>query len=193
MSRQTQAGLPEQRLRGRCRCLQEADELHLTPLELIHRIAALVPPPRAHRHRDFEVLAPNSPLKAAVTALALAAPAQPANAPAEPVTAGEGSPALAAQGSAVAPTPGAVQPKRPAHNLRAVLIARIYEVFPPLCPISCGQMRSIAYITHSADIRHILNHIRALSGLPQIAPERGPPLWDERDAQVAEGIQIEPD
>lgn len=132
------------------------------------------------------MLAPNSPLKAAVTALALAAPAQPANAPAEPVTAGEGSPALAAQGSAVAPTPGAVQPKRPAHNLRAVLIARIYEVFPPLCPISCGQMRSIAYITHSADIRHILNHIRALSGLPQIAPERGPPLWDERDAQVAE-------
>ena len=28
-----------------------ADELHLTPLELIERIAALVPPPRMHRHR----------------------------------------------------------------------------------------------------------------------------------------------
>ncbi len=26
------------------------DELHLTPLELIERIAALVPPPRTHRH-----------------------------------------------------------------------------------------------------------------------------------------------
>ena len=26
----------------------KADELHLTPLELIDRIAALVPPPRAH-------------------------------------------------------------------------------------------------------------------------------------------------
>ena len=26
------------------------DELHLTPLELIDRIAALVPPPRKHRH-----------------------------------------------------------------------------------------------------------------------------------------------
>ncbi|MBK9574081.1 MAG: transposase, partial [Rhodoferax sp.] len=31
--------------------------LHLTPLELIDRIAALVPPPRTHRHRYFGVLA----------------------------------------------------------------------------------------------------------------------------------------
>ena len=48
----------------------KVDELHLTPLELIDRIAALVPPPRTHRHRYFGVLAPNSPLRAAVTALA---------------------------------------------------------------------------------------------------------------------------
>jgi hypothetical protein len=38
----------------------KVDELHLTPLELIDRIAALVPPPRTHRHRYFGVLAPNS-------------------------------------------------------------------------------------------------------------------------------------
>jgi len=42
----------------------------LTPLELINRIAQLVPPPRTHRHRYHGVLAPNSPLRAAVTALA---------------------------------------------------------------------------------------------------------------------------
>ena len=34
------------------------DELRLTPLELIARIPALVPPPRTHRHRYFGVLAP---------------------------------------------------------------------------------------------------------------------------------------
>jgi hypothetical protein len=38
------------------------DELTLTPVELIERIAALVPPPRTHRHRYYGVLAPNSPL-----------------------------------------------------------------------------------------------------------------------------------
>ena len=36
-------------------------ELVLTPLELINRIAQLVPPPRTHRHRYYGVLAPNSP------------------------------------------------------------------------------------------------------------------------------------
>ncbi|HEX8010226.1 MAG TPA: transposase, partial [Casimicrobiaceae bacterium] len=35
--------------------------LRLTPLELIDRLAALVPPPRVHRHRDFGVLAPKAP------------------------------------------------------------------------------------------------------------------------------------
>jgi len=52
----------------------KVDELHLTPLELLERIAARVPPPRTHRHRYFGVLAPNSPLRAA--AVALATPAQ---------------------------------------------------------------------------------------------------------------------
>jgi len=43
----------------------KVDKLQLTPLELIERIAALVPPPRRHRHRYFGVLAPNSPLRTA--------------------------------------------------------------------------------------------------------------------------------
>jgi hypothetical protein len=43
----------------------KVDELHLTPLELIERIAALVPPPRRNRRRYFGVLAPNSPLRTA--------------------------------------------------------------------------------------------------------------------------------
>jgi hypothetical protein len=42
----------------------------LTPLELIDQVAALAPPPREHRHRYYDVLAPNAPLRAAVTARA---------------------------------------------------------------------------------------------------------------------------
>ncbi len=48
----------------------QADELHLTPLELIARLAALVPPPRTHRHRYCGVLAPDWPLRVAAVALA---------------------------------------------------------------------------------------------------------------------------
>jgi hypothetical protein len=35
-------------------------ELMLTPLELIDRLAALIPPPPTHRHRYHGVLAPNA-------------------------------------------------------------------------------------------------------------------------------------
>jgi hypothetical protein len=40
-----------------------------------------------------------------------------------------------------------------------VLIARIYEVFPLLCPMCGAQMRLIAFITEGAQIRKILDHI----------------------------------
>lgn len=54
-------------------------------------------------------------------------------------------------------------------------------------------MRITAYITHLADIRRLLEHIGVESEPPYITPERGPPLWDQADAQVDEGFQIEPD
>ncbi len=44
--------------------------LRLSPSEFFDRIAALIPPPRRHRHRYFGVLAPNAPLRAVVTARA---------------------------------------------------------------------------------------------------------------------------
>jgi hypothetical protein len=135
----------------------KADELTLTPLELTERIAALVPPPRTHRHRYFGVLAPNSPLRAA--AVALAAPPN----------------------------------RSQAHYLWAVLIARIYEVFPLLCPMCGGQMRLIAFITEGMQVRRILDHIGVDSEPPHISPARGPPLWDDCDAQTDEGVHIEPD
>jgi Putative transposase len=131
-------------------------------MELIERIAALVLPPRTHRHRYFGVLAPNLPLRAVVAALA-------------------------------APMQASIKYAVPAHYLWAVLIARIYEVFPLLCPICGGQMRIIAFITHSADIRRILDHIGMESQPLHIAPARGPPLWDECDAPFGEGTQIETD
>ena len=176
-----------------------ADELHLTPLELIDRIAALIPPPRLHRHRYFGVLAPNSPLRDVVTAMAAAtAPviAVQAKPYAHADAAGDCAHGTAPPGhtgattSEPAPAP---PPKRPAHYLWAVLIARIYEVLPLVCPICGGQMRIIAFITHSVDIRQILDHIGVESVPPHIAPARGPPLWDDGDAQAGEGSQIEPD
>ncbi len=150
--------------------------------------AALVPPPRTHRHRYCGVLAPNSPLRAAVTALA--APAQQAAAQAGQVGTSEGTPGVAPDGKQTEPAP----PKRsPAHCLWAVLIARIYAVFPLVCPMCGGQTRLIASITEGTQTGKILEHIGVDSEPPRIAPARGPPLWQDCDAQMGEGVQIEPD
>ena len=54
-------------------------------------------------------------------------------------------------------------------------------------------MRIIAFITHSADIRHILEYIGAEIKPPRITPARGPPLWDDGDAQDGEAVDLAPD
>ncbi len=55
-------------------------------------------------------------------------------------------------------------------------------------------MRLIAFITFSADIHKILDHIGVDPEAPRITPARGPPLWEGEGAQEAcEGVDGEPD
>ncbi len=135
----------------------------LTPLELLDRLAALVPPPRLHRHRYFGVLAPNSPLRTAVIALAPGA----TTAPPAPIAQPAAEPAH----------------RRAARYAWAMLLARIYEVFPLVCPHCGGEMRIIAFITDASTIRDILVHLGEPTTPPRIAPARGPPLWAATDAE----------
>jgi hypothetical protein len=183
----------------------KADEITLTPLELIARIAALVPPPRTHRHRYYGVLAPNSPLRQVVTALAQS-PSGEYNGPqtesqTRTTPAGEGAgqtlsgqilPAQILPATVPTPPPDPKPKRPPSSYLWAVLIARIYEVFPLICPLCGGEMRIIAFITDGAEVRKILNHIGAESEPPRITPARGPPLWEDCDALLADGVQVEP-
>ena len=74
-----------------------------------------------------------------------------------------------------------------------MLIARIYEVLPLACPICGGQMRLIAFITDGAEVRQILEYIGVDAQAPRISPARGPPLWDDCDAPVGEGVGVQPD
>lgn len=73
-----------------------------------------------------------------------------------------------------------------------MLIARIYEVFPQVCPLCAGQMRLIAFITDGIEVRKILQHIGVNAQAPRITPTHGPPLWDACEAQVGEGVDGEP-
>jgi hypothetical protein len=103
------------------------------------------------------------------------------------------APALAEMTQPGAALPAIPEPvpfgRAPAHYLWALLIARIFEAFPLLRPLCGGQMRTIAFITHSALIRHMLDHTGVQSEPPRIPPARGPPLWEDGDAQVGEGAK----
>ena len=150
--------------------------LLLTPLELLDRLPALIPPPRQHRHRYYGVLAPSSPLRAAVTALA-----QPA-----------GADTVAAVAVATAhpgTTPPAAVIAEPLHRQAAryawaLLLARIYEVLPLLCPRCGGEMCIIGFITAAVAIREILGHLGEPTSPPRLAQARGPPLWAMPDAAL---------
>ena len=133
-------------------------DLVMTPLAMIGKIAALVPPPKWHLHRYYGVLATNSHLRAAVTALApeaviLASTPQVSNA--------EES-----------------HHRSLSHYLWSQLLARIYEVFPLICPICHAEMQIIAFVTDASTIQKILGHIGEPTQPPTISPARGPPLWE---------------
>ena len=106
---------------------------------------------RLKQHRYYGVLAPNSPLRAAVTAMAQVASVVTPEV-CGPVTEDAHTDAgttVAVAGAGVAVQPGPPvkpKPRPPAHYLWAALIARIYEVFPLICPMCGGQMRIIAFI-----------------------------------------------
>ncbi|MGB7988180.1 MAG: transposase [Candidatus Methylophosphatis roskildensis] len=159
--------------------------LMLTPLELLDRLAALIPPPRRHRHRYFGVLAPNSPLRAVVTALA----GQRAEAPAAQTPATAPGPPPPAPASASAETPQAAEEPIHRRALRyawALLLARIYEFFPLLCPKCGGEIRIIAFINEAMAVREILAYLGEPTSPPRMASARGPTLWQMTDAGQGE-------
>ncbi|MGB5736582.1 MAG: transposase [Thiohalocapsa sp.] len=130
--------------------------LTLTPLELIDHRAALIPPPRRHRHRYHGVLAPNAPLRAAAIAFGREV-AEATDSPTEV--------------RSPPPTP-ASNARSPARYLWVMLLARLFESLPLTCPNCGADMRLIAFITEAAPVERILTHIGEPPRPPPITPAR---------------------
>ena len=161
--------------------------LKLQPLELIDKLVALIPPPRRHRHRYHGVLAPNAPWREQITA--------DANEQAHLAERLEQTVAEKAQSDATDDAESKPFNRPRSRYLWAVLLARIFEVFPLTCA-RCGQeMRIIAFVIEAASVQRILDHIGEPSTPPGISPCRGPPQWEETVEPVFldEGVQPEPE
>ena len=68
--------------------------------------------------------------------------------------------------------------RKAARYVWAMLLARIYEVLPLVCPQCGGEMKIIAFITEAVVIREILGHLGEPTAPPRLLPARGPPLWE---------------
>jgi hypothetical protein len=164
-------------------------ELILTPLELLDRLAHLVTPPRIHKHRYCGVLAPNARLRRAVTGTA-----GPAGATLQLLHEARDMMGLRAGTNDVVNPADDYEPKdrmrRAATRCWAMLLARIYECLPLLCP-QCGQpMRIIAFILDRPVIERILGHIGEPTTSPSVSPARAPPQGEMDFDQVDQGAGL---
>ena len=160
----------------------------LSPLEFLAAISRLIPPPRVHRHRYHGVLAPSAALRARVVALGRHDDEDPPAGTAD--TAGTSPDGAGPDGNAMPHPPAAPQlespaPHRPdspqrtaARSRWARLLARIYEVFPLLCPGCGAEMRILAFITAAEPVDVILRHLGLPAAPPPLSPARGPPQHD---------------
>jgi len=143
---------------------------------LLDRLAKILPPPRIHRHRYHGVFAPNAPLRPLVTAWAVEDNALADQVPGPGFPDRPPSPPLQPEGAELL-TPELLTPETtPSRSSRwAVLLARIYEVFPLICPSCQAPLTFIAFLTDPEPISQILAHIGEPTSPPLIHPARGPP------------------
>lgn len=136
--------------------------LLLNPMQLIDRIVKFIPPFRSHRNHYHGVLAPNSPLRKEIVALA-------------------GQPLFHHQSTQRDVLSALDKVKKPviqADSQWAEMIARIYEVNPLECPKCGDEMKLIAFITEPLIIRRILLYIGENPDPPIFASARDPPQME---------------
>ena len=155
--------------------------LFMDPMELLRRLASLIPPPRTHLVRYFGVLAPNATLRERVIQTAGPSPAllDRLKHAAECMGINDQDPENATPEPPDKPEPS--KPKegtRRASYLWAMLIARIYEALPLLCPRCGSPMKIIAFITDPASLSRILTHLGVPTKPPALHPARAPPQHD---------------
>lgn len=152
--------------------------LVLSPLEFLAALSRLIPPPRVHRHRYHGVLAPNARLRKHVVALGRHGCEVPIEAATRLQGASTPHPAAAPEIERPATDPSDSSQRTAARSRWARLLARIYEVFPLLCPDCGAQMRILAFLTEPEPVDAILCHLGLPATPPPLAPARGPPQHD---------------
>ena len=124
--------------------------LLLSPLELIEKLAALIPPPRLNLVRYHGILAPNAGFRR-----------------------------LVVPGSSVSPGASSVGYSSVSRSRRrlvwAALLARVFAVDVTRCPSCGGRLRLVAVLSDPASIGRYLSGVGLAADPPAVAAARSPP------------------
>jgi hypothetical protein len=126
--------------------------LLLSPMELLGRLAAMVPPKGFNSVRYHGCLAPRSQLRAAVIPVPAAVAVDPSRPPES-----ESCPAA-----------------RPRRIPWADLLRRVFRADVERCACG-GRLRLVAYVTDPVEAARYLKHVGLPASAPAIAPARAPP------------------
>ncbi len=131
------------------------------PIELVEKVVALIPPPRANLLRYHGVFAPNSKERKEIV------PVSP-------------SPERAEEEEAE---------KRPKNRTWSELLKRTFAIDVLKCSACGGQMRLISHIEEPVVVTRILDHLGLPTVAPKIAGARAPPQGELFEEEPATAIQ----
>lgn len=149
--------------------------IKMTQLEIMERLAALVPRPRVHLTRFHGVLAPHYKYRKQIVPKKkseLALVADPSDVTA--VTAASAS-------DGIHPADSDKPPASAKRIAWAQLLKRVFGIDVTVCSKCSGKIKIIAAIEDPKVIKKILNHMGLASSAPRLAPARGPPTPDQSD------------
>ena len=134
--------------------------LLFAPVELLERLAVLIPRPRINLLLYYGVLAPRAAWRSLVVHFGTA-----------------GTPAAAAEPDASAADPPAAAVCRHSRNyLWAELMRRSLGLDVLACPRCGGRLRLIALVEDPSVIQRILRHCGLPTDVPEARPARAPPV-----------------
>ncbi len=146
----------------------ESWSLSMEPLEFLRKWALLVPPPRKNLVRYYGALGPNSPLRELVV---------------EEASKGTSRARLREKREAVCA------------KLRswAACLARVFEVYPLVCPRCSTTMLPVALIMNDRELVRLLEHLNLPTEFPRTKPARSkPPEISDCGPPEDDGCQIDP-
>jgi Putative transposase/Transposase zinc-binding domain len=156
-------------------------DLVFTPLELLERLAVLVPRPRINLVLYFGVLGARAAARAELVG------------PGGPRSAG-----VAAGQEQAEPAPASIEPSQSAGGRNrswATLMQRTFGLDVLTCPRCGGRLRLMALLEQEAVIKRVLKHLGLPTELPVARPARSPPdeTWfDEATLPGDEGDVFTP-